>query len=488
MNIASRITACLIALIVTPPLCWLSAASPTPTPIDAPGLVQGTHQHRPHAERLPSPSNQGRVLWLALRGGIYTPRNASVRERLGRGGITNRKAERFGNFISARALTFNDPTQAPTLDLPPLLTPASAHVVTIAGGGQRGNEDGQGELAQFNWPTGVAVGPDWTVYAADYANYLIRKISPDGLVSTLAGSGEPGWLDGAGTAARFNGPDGIALAPSGDLYVADADNRRIRKVAPDGTVTTVAGSGQPGTRDGPAASAQFLYPTGVAVDQAGTLYIADRGAHTIRKITSRGVVSTLAGTGRPGYTDGMGSIAQFHDPMTVVVDRSGRLFVADSGNHAIRMILPEGRVSTVAGSPQAGAIDGRRAAARFNWPAGLAVDQRDNLYVADSNNALIRMISPDGQVTTLAGIGHAGSDDGPGNTAGFHFPTGVAVDRQGNVYVADSANNMIRLISPGLRLFTACCDASARRAALRGTIRTYYTGRTSSTEQATHTP
>jgi len=473
MRNTSRVTTSLITLIALPSLFWLSAASPTPTPIDAPEQTQGTNQNTPHAERLPSPSSQGRVLWLTSLGGIYPASNASARGRL------------------HQALPMEGATQAPTIDLPPLLTPSSAHVVTIAGSGQRGNEDGQGELAQFNWPTGVAVGPDWTVYAADYANYLIRKISPDGLVTTLAGSGQRGWLDGAGSVARFNGPDGIALAPSGDLYVADADNHRIRRVSPDGTVTTVAGSGQAGTRDGPATTAQFLYPTGVAADQTGALYVADRGAHTIRKITSRGVVSTLAGTGLPGYTDGMGSIAQFHDPMTVVVDRSGRLFVADSGNHAIRMIMPGGRVSTVAGSPLAGAVDGRGAAARFNWPTGLAVDPRDNLYVADSNNALIRMISPDGQVTTLAGIGHAGSDDGPGETAGFHFPTGVAVDRQGDVYVADSANHMIRLISPGLRLFTACCaccDRTARRAALRGTIRTYYTGRTSYTGQATHIP
>jgi sugar lactone lactonase YvrE len=377
-------------------------------------------------------------------------------------------------LIAAPSLPWLSAMQAPPIALPPL-TPASAHVVTIAGSGQRGHADGQGELAQFNWPTGVAVGPDWTVYAADYANQLIRKISPDGLVTTLAGSGERGWLDGAGSAAKFNGPDGIALAPSGDLYVADADNRRIRRVAPDGTVTTVAGSGQPGTRDGPAATAQFLYPTGVAVDHAGALYIADRGAHTIRKLTPQGVVSTLAGSDRPGYTDGMGAVAQFHDPMAVVVDRSGRLFVTDSGSHAIRMIKPDGRVSTVAGSPQAGSVDGTGAAARFNWPTGLALDDAGNLYVADSNNALIRTISPGGQVTTLAGIGRAGSDDGPGGMAGFHFPTGVAVDRQGDVYIADSANNMIRRISPGLRLLTACCDRTAREVALRGGLRTYYT-------------
>ncbi len=367
------------------------------------------------------------------------------------------------------------PPAPPSIDLPSL-TPASAHVITIAGSGQRGHTDGQGELAQFNWPTGVAVGPDWIVYVADYANHLIRKISPDGLVTTLAGSGEPGWLDGAGAEARFHGPDGIVLAPSGDLYVADADNRRIRKVAPDGTVTTVAGSGQAGGRNGPAMTAQFLYPTGIAVDGAGALYVADRGAHTIRKITPTGLVSTLAGSGRPGYTDGMGTAAQFHDPMTVVSEPSGRLFVADSGSHAIRMITPDGRVSTVTGSPHAGAADGANGAAQFNWPTGLARDQAGNLYVADSNNALIRKISPDGQVTTLAGVGHAGSDDGPGSAAGFHFPTGVAVDRQGDVYVADSANNLIRRISPGLRLFTACCDRTTQRSALHGSGPPYYTG------------
>jgi len=378
-------------------------------------------------------------------------------------------------LIASSALWSSDSWQAPVPQGPAPLTPASAHVVTIAGSGQRGREDGQGELARFNWPTGVAVGADWTVYAADYANHLIRKISPDGLVATLAGDGEPGWRDGTASDAQFNGPDGIALAQSGDLYVADADNRRIRKITPDGTVTTVAGDGQPGARDGPALTARFLYPTGVAVDQSGTLYVADRGGHTIRTISPRGVVSTLAGNGRPGYTDGMGTTAQFHDPMSVAVDRSGRLFVTDSGSHAIRMITPQGLVSTLAGSPQAGAVDGAGRAARFSWPTGLALDEAGNLYVADSNNALIRQITPDGAVVTLAGLGRPGSEDGPGGMAGFHFPTGVAVDREGDVYIADSANNMIRRISPGLRLFTACCDGTAHTTALHGGDRTYYT-------------
>jgi sugar lactone lactonase YvrE len=356
------------------------------------------------------------------------------------------------------------PTRAAEL---PELTPATARVVTVAGNGLRGRTDGHGELAQFNWPTGVAVGHDWTLYVADYANHLIRKVSPDGTVTTLAG-GPPGSADGPGSAARFKGPDSLVLAPSGDLYVADADNRQIRKIAPDGAVTTVAGSGEPGDRDGPARTAQFTYPTGIAVDGRGVLYVADRGAHRIRTITPEGRVTTLAGSGRPGYTDAMGAAAQFHDPMTVVVDPAGRLFVADSGTHTIRMITPDGRVSTLAGGGQPGFADGAGRAARFNWPTGLARDEAGNLYVADSNNSNIRKITPDGMVTTLAGSGRAGADDGPGRSARFSFPTGVGVDRQGNLYIADSANHLIRRISPGALFFTF---------ELRARGQSYYTGR-----------
>ncbi|MEW6325482.1 MAG: NHL repeat-containing protein [Nitrospirota bacterium] len=356
------------------------------------------------------------------------------------------------------------------------LTAATAHVITVAGNGLRGRADGQGELAQFNWPTGVAIGSDWTLYIADYANHLIRKVSPDGMVTTFAGSGQPGSVDGPGADARLHGPDSLVLARSGDLYVADADNRQIRKIAPDGTVTTVAGSGQPGSRDGPARAAQFGYPTGLAVDDRGTIYVADRGAHKIRKITPEGQVSTLAGNGLPGYTDGMGPAAQFHDPMTVVVDPAGRLFVADSGTHTIRAISPAGRVSTLAGSAKPGFADGAGAAAQFNWPTGLARDEAGNLYVADSNNARIRKVTPEGVVTTIAGNGQPGLEDGPGPVARFQFPTGVGVDRHGTLYIADSANHLIRRISAGLLLFTRAPDRSPDAAfGLHASGPAYYT-------------
>jgi serine/threonine-protein kinase len=346
---------------------------------------------------------------------------------------------------------------ATTIPGPSILLPESATVVTVAGNGEAGIDDGQGEMAQFNWPTGVAIAPDWTLSIADYANHLIRTISPDGVVATRAGNGMPGSVNGHGTAAQLKGPDGLVISPSGDLYIAEADNYQIRKITRDGAVTTVAGNGRRGDRDGPAREAQFGYPTGIAIDGRGVLYIADRGAHKIKMITPDGIVSTLAGSGVPGYTDGMGRAAQFHDPMTVAIDRDGRLFVADSGNHAIRMVAPTGRVTTVAGTPQSGFADGPRDAARFNWPTGLALDETGNLYVADSNNARIRKITPDGIVTTIAGNGRAGFHDGPGLTAQFNFPTGVGVDRKGNLYVADSANHRIRRISAGLLFFTACC-------------------------------
>ena len=340
---------------------------------------------------------------------------------------------------------FSAATSAPTL------------VVTVAGSGQKGSTNGPGEMAQFDWPTGIVIGADWTIYVADYANHLIRKITPDGVVTTLAGSGVPGYVDGRGTLAQFRGPESLAIDDAGNLYIAEADNYRIRKVTPDGTVTTVAGNGQQGDRDGPADHAQFGYPTGIARDTQGVLYIADRGAHKIRKITPDGQVSTLAGSGIPGYTDGVGEAAQFHDPLTLTIDRQGQLYVADAGSHTIRVVSPSGRVTTLAGTPVPGMADGHGRDARFNWPTGIVHDQEGTLFVTDANNALVRRISPDGHVTTLAGNGRAGFDDGPGLTAQFNFPTGLAVDLNGNIYVADSANNRIRRISEGDISFTDCC-------------------------------
>ena len=333
------------------------------------------------------------------------------------------------------------------------LTPENAVVSTLAGSGQPGSKDGPNRTSLFRWPTGIAADRHGNLYVADFSNHQIRKVSRSGVVSTFAGNGLPGHADGIGSEARFHGPDTLALDADGHLYVADADNFRIRKITPQGLVTTIAGNQRPGYADGKGSAAQFVYPTGVTVDRHGNLYIADRGSHSIRKITSDGTVSTLAGDGKPGYSDGPGNQSRFADPITVIVDSLGNLYVADAGNQSIRKITPEGLVTTLAGDGKPGYKDGRGTEARFDWPTGVVLDSEGTLYVSDSNNSRIRRISPAGEVTTLAGAGIPGYSDGPGETARFHFPTGLEVDRNGNLYIADSANNLIRFITPGRQQF-----------------------------------
>jgi serine/threonine-protein kinase len=233
--------------------------------------------------------------------------------------------------------------------------------------------------------------------------------------------------------------------------VADADNYRIRKITPAGEVSTLAGSGVQGNLEGPELEAQFVHPTGVALDRDGNVYVADLGANRIKKITPDGSLMILAGTGNPGLKNGPAYSAEFHDPSMVAVDDAGNVYVADSGSHAIRRIDREGMVTTVAGSGLPGFRDGMGDLARFDRPTGLALDPRGNLVVSDSGNNRIRGIKlPEGTVTTLAGRGNPGFGDGPDGWAEFNFPVGVAVDRLGNIYVADSANQMIRNIVPGL--------------------------------------
>lgn len=320
-------------------------------------------------------------------------------------------------------------------------------VYTIAGNGIRGFLNGSKEKAQFNWPTDVAIDGKGGIYVADYLNNLIRKINNSGDVVTFAGSGRGAFADGKGEDAHLRGPDNIAIDDDGNIYVADADNFRIRKVTSDGFITTIAGNGIRGYRDGEWKTAMFAYPTGVAVDKDGNVYVADRGSHTIRKIVNSGQVITIAGNGYPGYADGKGVKTHFREPISAVVDQAGIVYVADSGNNAIRKITPDGDVSTLAGGSRPGYRDGKGREARFAWPTGIAADYVGNIYVCDSQNNMIRMITPDGVVSTAAGNGIPGFADGSGYQAQFLFPTGIEVDRMGNIYVADSGNNSIRKIS-----------------------------------------
>ena len=328
--------------------------------------------------------------------------------------------------------------------LPAVLIVASPLAVTTLAGspGANGSADGTGSAARFNRPADLAVDGTGNVFVTDTNNHTIRKITPAGVVTTLAGlAGTSGPTDGTGNAARFNNPQGIAVDGSGNLFVADTGNHTIRRVTSAGAVTTLAGT--------------FNAPADVAVDQSGNLYVADAGDHTIRLITPAGDVSTLAGlAGAPGSADGAGGAARFSAPEGVAVDGAGNLYVADSANSTIRKIVLATRtVSTLAGLAGAsGTSDGVGSSARFQFPSDLALDRTGNLLVADTDNHTIRKVSPTGATGTVAGqAGVNGSTDGSGSAARFYFPTGVAVDAAGNVYVADTNNNTIRssIISVG---------------------------------------
>jgi len=317
---------------------------------------------------------------------------------------------------------------------------------TIAGTGSPGSADGTGTNASFHDPFGVATDTKGNIYVVDELNNLIRKITPTGVVTTLAGSGSIGSADGTGTAASFNNPTGIAVDVAGNVYVADVSNNEIRKISPSGVVTTLAGSGAQGAADGSGTAATFSNPAGLAVDGAGNIYVADLSNNLIRKITPGGVVTTLAGSGLSGSADGTGAGASFNQPYGVAVDRNGNVYVADWGNNEIRKITPAGVVTTIAGGIAPGSADGQGTAASFNKPFGLAIDENGNIYVADTGNEKIRMITPAGAVSTVAGNGSKGAVNGTGSQTSFYQPVGIVSDGAGDIYVADEFNDLIRKV------------------------------------------
>lgn len=325
-------------------------------------------------------------------------------------------------------------------------------VSTFAGlKGTSGSDDGTGDAARFYTPEGMAIDASGTIYVADRHNHAIRKVSPEGTVTTLAGlKGTSGYADGTGEEARFFNPAGVAVDATGDVYVADYSNNVVRKITPGGVVTTLAGKrGFTGGADGTGSAARFLTPNGIAVDPSGNLYVADYNADTIRKVTPAGVVTTLAGKNLvSGQDDGTGEGARFNTPTSVAVDQAGNVYVADSNNYAIRKITPEGSVTTFAGKKgTSDRVDGTGEAARFSSPQGVALDAAGNVYVADSGYMGIRHVTPEGAVTTLAGI-FSGDADGVGETARFKTPRGIVVDARGHIYVADTFNSAIRKVVP----------------------------------------
>ncbi len=318
---------------------------------------------------------------------------------------------------------------------PPTLVGWRAHVTTIAGDASPRMRDAQQQSqAAFSDPFGIAAGADGTIYVADAGeSNRIRKIAPDGSVATLAG-GDEGFADGLGAAASFNTPSGLALDASGNLYVADTGNNRVRKVTPLGKVSTVAGDGTAGYADGPAGQARFNGPVGVAVDAQGNIFVADTYNDRIRKIAG-GEVTTVAGAGTPGYADGARAASLFDTPCGIIVAGDGALIVADTGNDQLRKISPDGNVTTLV-------LQGEN----LSSPIGLALTHDNFLYVSELERSRVVQIAPDNTARVTAGIGPGFSDGS--DTARFNQPAGIAIaPRTAELYVADGGNFLIRRLA-----------------------------------------
>lgn len=370
------------------------------------------------------------------------------------GGSTSSTSQSSNPSTTAAATTTSGITAGPTTT-PQTTTPVNA-------------------TARFSFPVGITSDAAGNLYVADTSNNTIRKITPRGVVTTIAGTaGSFGAADGIGAAARFDTPSGIAVDSIGNLYVVDTHNHAIRKISPIGLVTTLAGTlGENGSSDGIGGNARFNSPSSIAIDGVGNLYVTDTLNYTIRKVTPVGVVTTLAGlAGAPSHADGTGSAARFIRPDGITADAAGNVYITDTDyfpschfctrvNSTIRKITAAGVVSTIAGVPLTiGSADGIGSAAQFAYPKGITVDAAGNLYVADTQNDTIRKIAPDGVVSTIAGrVGVVSSLDGLGTAAAFAFPKGITIDRVGNLFVTEAFT--VRKISTAAQVTTFAGNAA----------------------------
>jgi len=335
----------------------------------------------------------------------------------------------------------------------------SGIIMTLAGDGARGfgGDGGPAILAQLSATSGVAVDSTGSIFIADLDNNRVRKVTATGVISTVAGNGSFGFSGDGGPAkaASLNFPVGIAVDTAGNLYIADAANHRIRKVTPDGIINTVAGTGTAGfsVDGGSATAAQLDSPLGVAVDSAGNIYIADFFNHRVRRVSTAGVISTVAGNGAEGFSGdgGPATAAQLGNPTGVAVDSAGSVYVVSLSHHRIRKVSAAGVISTVAGNgtPGFSGDGGPATAAQVDSPIGVAVDSVGNLYIPDLRNHRIRRVTPAGVISTVAGTGTAGfsGDGGPATLAGLNSPIAVAVDSSGSLYIADRGNFSIRKVT-----------------------------------------
>jgi uncharacterized protein (TIGR03437 family) len=339
---------------------------------------------------------------------------------------------------------------------------AGGIITTVAGNGGPGfaGDGGLATSASLNSPSGLAVDASGNLYIADYGNNRIRKVSATGVITTFAGNGNKGFAgDGAAaTSAALNGPRGVAVDVSGNLYIADSGNNRIREVSPSGIITTVAGNGfyTFSGDSGPATSASLAAPYSVAVDASGNLFITDSGNIRVRKMSASGIITTVAGNGTAGFSGdgGPAPAASLGAPEGVAVDAGGNLFIAEFYNDRIRKVSAGGIITTFAGNGNFGfsGDGGPATAASLNGPSGVFADALGNLYIADTSSDRIRKVTPDGIITTIAGStspgGFAG-DGGPATSARLNLPVGLAVDASGNIFIADDLNGLVRKVSPG---------------------------------------
>jgi sugar lactone lactonase YvrE len=327
-----------------------------------------------------------------------------------------------------------------------------ATVTTFAGDGTAGLINASGLSAEFNNPQGLSVDNSGNIFVSDSYNSIIRKITPAGDVSTFAGNGLIGYSNGPAATAQFYDPQGSVFDAQGDLYVADLGNNVIRKITPAGIVSTFAGTGTAGYHNGAADSshlsgsadslAQFNAPQGLAIDAQGNIYVADRGNNVIREISPAGRVITLAGNNRKGYIDATGTLAYFNGPTGVAVDAAGNVYVADLGNEALRKVTPAGVVTTLAGGPAQPAL--------VDLPAGITIDKQGNLYITDEYGRVLQYTANNVLYILDGTIGVSGLVNGTGASVKFFNPQGITVDANGNIYVADQNNNVIRKITISL--------------------------------------